>query len=47
MPSCQQARDSFQQCLDQASSAGDASDQALKICQDAADQAIQSLQAAG
>lgn len=46
-PSCEQARDAFQECLDQANAAGDAQDQALKICQDAADQAIATLQSAG
>ncbi len=46
-PSCEQARDAFQECLDQANAAGDAQDQALKICQDAADQAIATLESAG
>jgi hypothetical protein len=46
-PSCVQARDAFQECLDQANQAGDQKEAALKICQDAADQAIATLQSAG
>ncbi len=45
---CAQARDAFEQCATQAESAGgDAGQTALGICQQAADQAVKSLQAAG
>ena len=47
-PACEQARDAFQQCLDQSEAAGgDAGEAAIKICQDAADQTIDALKAAG
>lgn len=45
---CQQARDAFEQCAKQAEAAGgSAAETALGICQQAADQAVQSLQATG
>ena len=45
---CEQARDAFQQCLDQAEAAGgDAAEAALKICEDGANQTVESLEAAG
>ncbi|MFN8113746.1 MAG: hypothetical protein U0R51_11175 [Solirubrobacterales bacterium] len=45
---CQQAKDAFEQCAQQAEAAGgDAADTALGICQDAADQAVKQLEAAG
>lgn len=45
---CEQARDAFEQCAEQAEAAGgDAAETALGICQQAADQAVKSLQAAG
>ncbi len=45
---CAQARDAFEQCATQAEAAGgDAAETALGICQQAADQAVKSLQAAG
>ena len=45
---CEQARDAFDQCAKQAEAAGgDAADTALGICQQAADQAVKSLQSAG
>ncbi len=45
---CQQAKDAFQQCEDQAGSlSGDSGAQAEQICQDAADKAISTLKAAG
>jgi hypothetical protein len=45
---CEQARTAFEQCEEQASAAGGSTgDDALAICQDAADQAIQTLEAAG
>jgi hypothetical protein len=46
---CQQAADALEQCGDQAEAAGaddDAVESAEKICQDAADQALEQLQAA-
>jgi hypothetical protein len=48
-PGCEQARDAFQQCQDQANAIDDSAtkDQALGICQDAADKALKTLQAAG
>jgi hypothetical protein len=47
-PACEQARDAFQQCLDQADAAGgDAGDTAAQLCQDAADQTIDTLKTAG
>ena len=47
MPSCEQARDAFEQCASAAASAPEAQlESSIKICQDAADQAIQSLEAA-
>lgn len=48
LPSCEQARNAFEQCLQQAEAAGgDAADAALGICQQAADQAITTLESAG
>jgi hypothetical protein len=45
---CEQARDAFQQCIDQAeATGGDAGDTAAQLCQDAADQAIDTLKTAG
>ena len=47
---CAQARDAFEQCATQAEALPEdnsARDDAIAICQDAADQAIKSLQAAG
>ncbi len=47
---CAQARDAFEQCATQAESLPEdnsARDDAIAICQDAADQAIKSLEAAG
>jgi hypothetical protein len=47
-PACEQARDAFQQCLDQANAAGgDAGETAAQLCQDAADQTIDTLKTAG
>jgi cytoskeletal protein RodZ len=47
-PSCDQAKAAFEQCAQQAASAGgDAGDTATAICQSAADEAIKQLQAAG
>jgi hypothetical protein len=46
-PSCEQARQAFEECQKQADAAGSASDQANQICQDAADKALKQLQAAG
>jgi hypothetical protein len=47
-PACEQARDAFQQCIDQADAAGgDAGDTAAQLCQDAADQTIDTLKTAG
>lgn len=41
---CGQARDAFQKCIDTAATLdGDAKDQALQACHDAADQAIAQL----
>lgn len=41
---CGQARDALQQCIDQAATLdGDAKEQALKLCEAAADQAIEQL----
>lgn len=41
---CGQARDAFQECIDQAATLdGDAKEQALAACQSAADQAIEQL----
>jgi DNA-binding FadR family transcriptional regulator len=46
-PACEQARDAFQQCIDQANAAGgDAGDTAAQLCQDAADQTIDTLKTA-
>jgi hypothetical protein len=46
-PACEQARDAFQQCIDQANAAGgDAGDTAAQLCQDAADQTIDTLMTA-
>ncbi|GIK78147.1 MAG: hypothetical protein KJ006_03660 [Thermoleophilia bacterium] len=43
---CEQARDAFEQCAKEAEQAGgDAAETALGICQQAADQAVKSLQA--
>jgi hypothetical protein len=44
-PSCDQAKAAFEQCAQQAASAG--GDAATAICQSAADEAIKQLQAAG
>jgi hypothetical protein len=46
---CAQARDAFEQCASQADSIDDAGahDTAVAACQDAADQAVAALQAAG
>jgi hypothetical protein len=47
---CAQARDAFEQCAQQAESLPEdnsARDDAIAICQDAADQAVKSLEAAG
>jgi hypothetical protein len=42
---CEQARDAFEQCTRQAEKAGgDAADTAIGICQQAADQAVKSLE---
>lgn len=47
-PSCDQAKAAFEQCTTSAESAGgDAGAAALKICQDAADQAVKQLQSIG
>jgi hypothetical protein len=47
-PACAQARDAFQQCIDQANAAGgSAGDTAAQLCQSAADQTIDGLKAAG
>ena len=44
---CEQARDAFQQCIDQAeATGGNAGDSAAQLCQDAADQAINTLKTA-
>jgi hypothetical protein len=44
---CQQARDAFQRCLDQAgATSGSAGDTAAQLCQNAADQAIDTLKTA-
>jgi len=41
---CEQARDAFQKCIDTAATLdGDAKEQALQACRDAADQAIEQL----
>ena len=46
--SCEQARTAFEQCAKQAESAGgDAAETALGICQQAADEAVKQLEAAG
>lgn len=49
MPQCEQARDAFEECANQAGNAGNdqAAELALQICQQAADQAVKSLEAAG
>ena len=47
MPSCEQARDAFEQCLSRPRPPATPADAALGICQDAADQAIKTLEAAG
>jgi hypothetical protein len=47
---CAQARDAFEQCAEQAESLPEdnsARDDAIAICQDAAEQAVKSLEAAG
>lgn len=45
---CQQAKDAFEECAKQAEAAGgDAADTALGICQQAADQAVKSLESSG
>jgi hypothetical protein len=46
--SCEQARTAFEQCTKQAEAAGgDAAETALGICQQAADEAVKQLEAAG
>jgi hypothetical protein len=45
---CQQARDAFEQCAQQAQSlSGSAQDTAVQACQSAADQTVDALKAAG
>ena len=46
---CEQARSAFEQCQKQAQAIGDSSAQntAVQACQDAADQTVAGLQAAG
>lgn len=46
---CEQARDAFEQCAQQADAIGDdsARDLAVQACQDAADQSVAALEAAG
>lgn len=46
---CAQARDAFEQCAEQADAIGDDSgrEMAVQACQDAADQAVAALEAAG
>ncbi len=48
-PQCEQARDAFEECTTQAGKAGNdqATELALQICQQAADQAVKALESAG